>query len=108
MTATYRRTYVFLCDGRAPAAPCDQDVASAVCGLPERYRGRLVGVDRSSALSQAEAALAAGEYDEATAAALVSLAGSAERLAQTAADLVDGFVRYLVLHGYDGPTRPGT
>jgi hypothetical protein len=59
-------------------------------------------------LSQAEAALAAGEYNEAGAAAMVSLAASAERLAQTAADLVDGFARYLVLHGYDGPTRTGT
>jgi hypothetical protein len=58
----------------------------------------------SDELEAALAALAAGEYDGAGAAALVSLAASAERLAQTAADLVDGFARYLVLEGCDQPS----
>lgn len=63
-------------------------------------------MDKSPALNEAHAALAAGEYDKATAAAMVSLATSAERLVQTGVDLVDGFARYLVLHGYDGAGRP--
>lgn len=49
--------------------------------------------------------MGAGEYDQAAAAALVSLAVSADRLVNTADELVDAFARYLVLGGYDQPQR---
>jgi hypothetical protein len=56
-------------------------------------------------LEEAARAFDAGEYDKATAAARLSLAVSAARIAQTAEDLVDAFPRYLVLNGHDGPSR---